>query len=148
MSVVGINSKLGLLSEVPKPPVYLTDSAKVHYKSMAKKLIKVKRLKETYLDALEGYANAKAQWEFASRKIREADQEEYGSGYYQKFKNDIIQNSTWVNQQNRAWKTIVECCKMFGLDPSSEKQLQSVDTDPNQLSAFDELKKALAGGAN
>lgn len=100
---------------------------------MAEKLIKVKRLKEIYLDALEGYANAKAQWEFASRMIREADQDEYGSGYYQKFKNDIIQNSVWVNQQNRAWKTIVECCKMFGLDPASEKSLNVIDPSQGDL---------------
>lgn len=146
MSVVGINEKMGLLSEVPKPPVYLTDSAKSHFKIMAKKLIKLKRLKETYTDALEGYANAKAQWEFASRKIRELDSVQYGSGYFQEFKNNVIQNSVWVNQQNRSWKTIVECCKMFGLDPSSEKNLKT-ETNGNQLDAFEEMKKLLSGGS-
>lgn len=143
MKLLGINDGSDHLSEVPKPPVYLTDSAKEHYKAMAKKLIKHKRLKDIYLDALEAYASAKARWEFACRKIRELDKEEYGSGYFQSFKNGTVtQNSTWVNQQNQAWAIIEKCCKMFGLDPASE---QGLTVDPNQGNLFDDLAKKLKG---
>ncbi|WP_422858785.1 hypothetical protein ACOKFD_15710 [Flagellimonas sp. S174] len=38
MEIVGINKASECLSEVPKPPVYLTDRAKEHYKSMARDL--------------------------------------------------------------------------------------------------------------
>ncbi len=143
MEVVSINQGSDFLSEIPKPPVYLTDSAKVHYKHMAKELIKVKRLKEIHLPALESYASFRAIFEFACRKIREADQNEYGSGYFQTFKNGTVtQNSTWVNQMTAASKRLDEIFRQFGLDPASEKKLKS-EIDPNQTSLFSRFEKSL-----
>lgn len=142
--IKNINGATGYLSQVPEPPKHLTTRAKFWYKKMAKRLITEKRLKEIYLDALEGYADAKAVWEFACNKIREADREEVGSGYIQKFSNNVIQNSQWVNMQNRSWKRIVECCKMFGLDPQSDKVL-GAGQDPAQGDLFEGFKKLKSG---
>jgi P27 family predicted phage terminase small subunit len=141
MEVVGINKANDCLSEVPKPPVYLTDAGKVHYKEMARKLIKIKRLKETYLPALEIYGESMALWEFTCRKIREAENEKPGSGYFQTFSNGVIQNSTWLNQQNTAIKRLLDCFKQFGLDPSADKNLKPAD--PNQMNLFEQLGKKL-----
>lgn len=143
--IKNLNGASGVLSQVPEPPKHLTTRAKYWYKHMAKRLITEGRLKEIYLDALEGYADGKAVWEFACSKIREADLDEYGSGYTQKFSNGVIQNSQWVNMQNRSWKRIVECCKMFGLDPHSEKAL-SANTDPAQGNLFEGFKSLKSGG--
>jgi P27 family predicted phage terminase small subunit len=144
MEIVSINKANDCLSEVPKPPVYLTDSAKEHWKDMARKLIKIQRLKETYLPALEVYAESRALWEFTCRKIRELEKEEPGSGYFQTFSNGVIQNSTWLNQQNAAIKRMFDSFKQFGLDPSSDKNLKPT-SDPNQTSLFDELAKKING---
>jgi len=138
--VININGASGQLSQVPRPPKHLTGRGKYWYKKMAKRLITEGRLKEIYLDALEGYADAKAVWEYASLKIREADQKELGSGYIQKFSNGVIQNSQWINMQNRAWSRMKECFKMFGLDPKSERDLTG-GLDPAQGDLFEGFKK-------
>lgn len=143
MEIVSINKANDSLSEMPKPPVYLTDAAKEHYKDMARKLIKIQRLKDTYLPALEIYAESMALWEFTCRKIREAEKVDPGSGYFQTFSNGVVQNSTWLNQQNTAIKRLLDCFKQFGLDPSSDKNLKPVD--PGQLDLFKEIGKQLKG---
>lgn len=143
MEIVSINKANDCLSEVPKPPVYLTDSAKEHYKDMARKLIKIQRLKETYLPALEVFAESMALWEFTCRKIRELEREEPGTGYFQTFSNGVTQNSTWLNQQNTAIKRMFDSFKQFGLDPSSDKNLKT--GDPNQTSIFDQWAKEIKG---
>lgn len=144
MEIVGINKANDCLSEVPKPPVYLTDAAKSHYKEMARQLIKIQRLKYTYLPALEIYAESMALWEFTCRKIREEDSQDYGSGYYQTFSNNVTQNSTWLNQQNTAIKRLMDCFKQFGLEPSADKNLKT-NIDPNQTDLFEKLNQKLNG---
>lgn len=146
MSVVGINEGSGLLSEVPKPPAYMTNSAKKHYKEFARRLIKIKRLKEVYLPALEIFAESYALWEFTTKKIRDAEKIAPGSGYFVTYKNNVVQNSTWFNQQQVAIKRLNDCFKQFGLEPAADKSLAPAK-DPNQLNFFEELKKKLAQGA-
>ncbi|WP_422861027.1 P27 family phage terminase small subunit [Flagellimonas sp. S174] len=107
-------------------------------------LIKIKRLKGTYLPALEVYAESMALWEFTCRKIREADRNEEGSGYFQTFSNNVTQNSTWLNQQNAAIKRLFDCFKQFGLEPSADKNLKNTG-DSNQTKLFNELANKLKG---
>lgn len=146
MKTVYIGKATNTLTEVPIPPSYLSNWAKKHYKNMAKLLIKNKRLKETFLPALELYAEAMAQFEFACREIKEKNKEAYGTGYIQTFRSGACNITAEISLKNNAEATLLKCFKQFGLDPRSEKELKT-ETDPNQLNAFKELQKALQGGA-
>ena len=145
MEIVGKGNANGNLSQVPKPPVYLSDAAKEHYKLMAKKLIKVERLKETYLSALEIYAEAMSQWEFANRRIREMNKKDLGSGYIQTYSTGATNITTEMSIRDKSIKILFDCFKQFGLDPSSDKGLKQ-EGNPNQLNAFDQLEKLLKSG--
>lgn len=139
--VVHIGKGKDTLSKIPKPPVYLSDSGKIHYKKMAKKLMKLDRLKETFLPALEIYAEAMAQFEFAVREVKKSNTKEYGSGYIQVFKSGASNISTEITLKNNAEATLLKCFKQFGLDPRSEKELK---VETNQLDfGFEELRKSL-----
>lgn len=139
--VVHIGQGKDTLSKLPKPPVYLTDSGKVHYKKMGKYLIKLDRLKESFMPALEIYAEAMAQFEFAIREIKKKNRKDFGTGYIQVFKSGASNISTEITLKNNAEATLLKCFKQFGLDPRSEKELK---VDTNQLAfGFEELKKSL-----
>lgn len=140
--VVHIGKAKDVLSEAPKPPVYLNDKSKEHYKRMAKWLIKQGRLKETYLPALDIYAEAMDQFEFSVRRIKEKNREEVGTGYIQTFKSGASNVTTEVSLKNNAEATLLKCFKQFGLDPRSDKELKAVH-NPNQLSLFEELKTSM-----
>ena len=145
MKTIGINDNLGLLSRVPKPPVYLTEYAKEHYRDMAKKLIKIERLKEVYLPALEVYAESMACWEWALREIKRKNKMAFGSGYIQTYSSGATNITTEMVMMRNAKSDILDCAKIFGLQPDSDKKLKST-TDPNQGNLFDELQKKLNNG--
>lgn len=126
------------LTAVPKPPAYLSPMAKKHYKKMAEKLLELKRLKNIFLDALEIYAEAMAQFEWATREINDKNKEEYGTGYIQVYKSKATNISTELVLRNNAEQTLIKCFKQFGLDPRSEKELKTTE-NPNQTSMFDQF---------
>lgn len=144
MKTVHIGIGKDTLSEVPKPPVYLNDQAKDHYKKMAAVLIKLNRLKESYLPALEIYSEAMAQWEFSNREIRKKNIEEHGSGYLQTYSTGATNITTEMVLRNKAVDMLWDCFKQFGLEPKSDKALKDT-VDPNQTSLFEELQKKLSG---
>jgi phage terminase small subunit len=144
MNVVSIGKGKDTLVKAPKPPVYLTDEAKKHYQFMGNVLAKLDRLKETYLNALEIYAEAMAQFEFSLREIKRSNKEAYGSGYYQTFKTGAQNISVFLTLKRDAEDTLFKCFKIFGLDPKSEKELKGTG-DPGQTSLFEELMKAKNG---
>jgi phage terminase small subunit len=144
IGVVSIGKGKDTLLEVPKPPIYLTDSAKKHYKFMGNVLAKNERLKETYLNALEIYAEAMAQFQFALERIKEKNKKEFGIGYIQTFKTGASNISVELTLKNNAEDTLLKCFKIFGLDPKSDKELKG-SIDPGQTSLFDELMKAKNG---
>jgi phage terminase small subunit len=144
MNVVSIGKGKDTLVKAPKPPVYLTDEAKKHYQYMGSVLAKLDRLKETYLNALEIYAEAMAQFEFSLREIKRSNKEVYGSGYYQTFKTGAQNISVFLTLKRDAEDTLFKCFKIFGLDPKSEKELKGTG-DPGQTSLFEELMKAKNG---
>jgi phage terminase small subunit len=144
MKVVSINVGKDTLFKVPKAPVYLTDEAKKHYLFMGKILAKNERLKETYLNALEIYAEAMAQFEFALREIKRKNKEKFGAGYIQKFNSGAQNISVELTLKNNAEDTLFKCFKIFGLDPKSDKDLKEV-ANPNQTSLFEELMKSKNG---
>jgi phage terminase small subunit len=144
LGVVSIGKGKDTLIEVPKPPVYLTDSAKKHYKFMGNVLAKNERLKETYLNALEIYAEAMAQFQFSLERIKEKNKKEFGTGYIQTFKTGASNISVELTLKNNAEDTLLKCFKIFGLDPKSDKELKGTG-DPGQTSLFDELMKAKNG---
>ena len=137
--VLSINHGKDTLLKCPKPPIYLTDEAKVHYKAMGAILAKNDRLKELYLTALEVYADAMAQWEFAIKEIKKANSEKFGTGYIQKFSSGASNVSVYVTLKDKAEDSLFKCFKQFGLDPKSEKDLKAETTDPNQMSLFEQL---------
>lgn len=144
MNLVHIGKGKDTLSEVPKPPVYLNDQAKEHYKKMGTVLARQGRLKEIYLPALEVYSEAMAQWEFANREIRRKNHEVEGSGYVQTYTTGASNITTEMVLRNKAVDMLWDCFKQFGLDPKSDKALKDT-VDPNQTSLFEELKKRLSG---
>jgi phage terminase small subunit len=144
LKIVSINKNKETLSRVPAAPVYLTDQAKVHYKFMGNVLAKNDRLKQTYLNALEIYAEAMAQFEFALREIKRKNKLQFGDGYIQTYKTGAQNISVELSVKNNAESTLFKCFSIFGLDPKSEKDLKDV-SNPNQTSLFDELMKAKNG---
>ena len=144
LGVVSIGKGKDTLIQVPTPPKYLTDSAKKHYKFMGNVLAKNDRLKEIYLNGLEIYAEAMAQFQFANERIKLKNKEKYGAGYIQTFASGASNISTELSLRNNAADTLFKCFKTFGLDPKSDKELKST-TDPAQGSLFDELMKLKNG---
>ena len=144
MNVVSINKGSDNLLEVPKPPVYLNDDAKKHYREMGKILAKNNRLKEMYLPALELYAESMAQFQFAVSQIRIKNREKVGSGYIQKFGSGAQNISPEVTLKKSAIDDLLKCFKLFGLDPKSDKELKGM-VDPGQTNLFEELLKAKKG---
>lgn len=142
MKTVHIGVAKSTLSTLPKPSSYMSTAAKRHFKAMAKRLISLDRLKETFLPLLEVYAEAMAQYEWAIKEIKFKNAEEYGSGYIQKYKTGATNVSTEVSLKNNAETTILKCCKQFGLDPKSEKELNAEDNS-GQMSLMAEFEKAL-----
>jgi len=141
--VVSINEGKDTLLECPKPPIYLTDSAKKHYKLMGTYLAKRQRLKDIYLTALEVYAESAAQFEWAVREIQRLNKEKIGSGYIQKFTSGAKNISAEVTLKDKSEDSILKCCKIFGLDPKSDKELK--ETNPGQFDLFDQLMKVKNG---
>lgn len=138
MEVLHIGKGKDTLIEVPKAPVYLTDEAKKHYASMGTILAKSELLKEKFLPALEIFAEAMAQWEFSIRGIKKANKEKFGSGYMQRFTSGASNVSVYVTLKDKAEDSILKCCKIFGLDPKSEKDLK---VETGQLNFFEEMMK-------
>lgn len=135
-NVVHIGNGTDLLREVPAAPKYFSKEAAKHWKIMGGILAKTDRLKETYLSALEVYSEAMAQWQFALTEIRTANKEKHGSGYVQKFNSGASNVSVYVTLKDKAEDSILKCCKIFGLDPKSEKELK---TESGQYNLFEEL---------
>ena len=144
LGVVSINKGKDTLLKAPKPPMYLTDEAKKHYLFMGNILAKNDRLKETYLNALEIYAEAMAQFEFSLREIKRKNKDKFGTGYIQTFKTGAKNISVELTVKNNAEDTLLKCFKLFGLDPKSEKDLKDV-SNPNQTSLFEELMRSKNG---
>ena len=144
MNIVSIGKGKETLLACPKPPTYLTNEAKKHFVFMGNILAKNDRLKETYLNALEIYAEAMAQFEFALKQIKVKNKREFGDGYIQTFKTGAQNISVELTIKNDAADTLFKCFKIFGLDPKSEKELKAT-TDPNQGNLFEEFMKTKNG---
>ncbi len=142
MQVVGRDKGTDLLSKVPTPPKHLCEMAKKGYKEMGNLLAQAQRLKKYYLGTLEIYADAYAQWMWAVAEIKRKNAIEPGSGYVQVFKSNASNITAEMTVKKEAVSQMLQCCKLFGLDPKSEKELKSIG-DPNQGSLFDEFNKAL-----
>ena len=138
-----INEGKETLLKCPAPPVYLTDEAKRHYKKMGALLATRERLKETYLSALEIYAEAMAQWEFSVKSIKLKNKDKYGTGYIQKYTSGAQNVSVEITLKDKAEDSILKCCKLFGLDPKSDKELK--DTNAGQFNMFEEIMKVKNG---
>lgn len=132
--------KIEHLTKVPDPPGYLSAAAKKHYKTMGEKLIEINRLKNVYLNALEIFAEAMAQFEFATKQIHAKNREEFGTGYIQTYRTKATNISTEVVLRNDAAATLLKCFKQFGMDPRSERELKGVE-NAGQLDIFTEFFK-------
>jgi len=130
--------KAEYLNCIPDAPNFLSQNAKKHYKLMAEKLIDVNRLKIVYLDALTIFAEAMAQFEWATKEINRKNKEDFGTGYMQTYKSKATNISTEVVLRNDAEATLFKCFKQFGLDPKSDQDLKN-NIDPNQTSLFDQF---------
>lgn len=127
----------GICRVIPDAPAYLSSSAKKHYKQMAEILIEKEILKDTFLNALEVFAEAMAQFEWATREINNKNKDDYGTGYIQTYRSKATNISTELVLRNNAESTLFKCFKQFGLDPRSDKELLGIQTDPNQGDLFE-----------
>lgn len=137
MEIVHKGRGSDLISVAPKPPTYLSSKAKKHYYNLAKILIAAGVLKERHLPTLEILADSKAQYEFALREINRKNKEKRGTGFIQTFKSNASQISAEITLKEKAVKSMIQCIRLFGLDPKSEKELNQEPA--NQLDLLKEL---------
>lgn len=140
-NVVHIGTGKDTLSAVPSPPTYLSSEAKKHFKLMGQKLATKERLKDIFINALEIYAEAMAQFEFATKAINRKNKLSFGEGYIQTYKTGATNISTELVLRNDAASTLLKCFKQFGLDPKSEKDLNAA-VESGQMDLFNEYLKA------
>ena len=112
-----------LIKKAPKAPAYFNALTKKHFEDLAAILIKAEILKEKHLPTLEILAQNRAQHEFALSEIDRKNNEMYGSGYVQTFKTGATNVTAEVTLKEKAEKAMLQCLKLFGLDPKSEKDL-------------------------
>lgn len=141
-NVVHIGAGKDTLAKLPTAPKYLSEEAVIHWKKMGRYLIKVDRLKETYLAALEIYANAAAQYQWATEEINRKNGQKPGSGFMQTFASQATNISTEITLRNNAEKILFQCFKQFGLDPKSDKELKGTPAGNGQLDLFKQFLSA------
>jgi P27 family predicted phage terminase small subunit len=142
LSIAGKGTGSDLLLALPKAPTHMSKDAQKGYKMMGDLLITAKRLKSIFLPTLEVFADAYAQWQWVLTEINRKNRHEPGSGYIQTFPNGTSNVSPEMTLKRMAVAQMLECCKLFGLDPKSDKELKAVG-DPNQKNLFDELRAAI-----
>lgn len=140
--VLPLNGGSDILSELPKPSVYLNASAKKHFQNFGKTLIAAKQLKSIHIPALEILAENYAQWEWAVRSIKDKNKDKSDEGYIQRFKSGAENVSVYVTLKRDAEKQIMQSIKQFGLDPRSEKELKT-DHNTGQLELFEGLMSSM-----
>jgi P27 family predicted phage terminase small subunit len=140
MNVVSITKGTDSLLKVPAAPVYLSTFGKKHYLKMGNILAKNQLLKDKFLPALEVYAEAMSQWQFAVSEIKKKNAKKLGEGYIQTYKSGAKNVSVEVTLRNDAEASLLKCFKIFGLDPKSEKELKGIG-NPGQMDLFEELMK-------
>jgi len=142
LSIAGKGTGSDLLLTVNNAPTHLSAEAKKEFKRMGNLLAQAQRLKAYHLGTLEIWADAYAQWQWAVTKISEKNKKEMGTGFIQTFKNNTSNISPEMTVKKDAVNTMFQCCKLFGLDPKSEKDLKAID-NPNQGKLFEDFAKAL-----
>jgi phage terminase small subunit len=140
MNVVHIGEGKQTLSLVPKPPMYLSAAAKKYYLAMGKMLAKNERLKDIYLPALEIFASAMDQFEYASKAINLKNKEAAGTGFIQVYKTGATNITTEIVLRNNASDILFKCFKQFGLDPKSESELKGL-AETGQFDLFEQYLK-------
>jgi len=142
LSIAGKGNGTDLLLKAPKAPAHLDTAAQEGYKWMGNLLAQAQRLKPYYLPTLEIFADAYAQWQFALTVIKLKNANDFGAGYIQKFPNGTSNISPEMTVKKMAVEQMLQCCKLFGLDPKSDKELKDTG-NANQTSLLDELFKKL-----
>lgn len=142
LSIAGKGTGSDLLLKIEKVPIHLSTDAKKEFKRMGNLLAQAQRLKAYHLGTLEIWADAYAQWQWAIEAIKVKNAKKPGSGFVQKFAGGASNITGEMSVKKDAVNTMFQCCKLFGLDPKSDKDLKAVD--PNQGNLFDELRKAIS----
>lgn len=138
MKVVGKGNGTDVLAELPAAPKYFSREQKKHWLESGQILVRAGLMKEKFVAALELFAVAKAQFEWAIIEINKKNKIDPGKGYIQTYKTGATNITTEMVVRNDAQDNMIKCLKMFGLDPKSEKDLKST-TDPNQTTLFEQL---------
>jgi phage terminase small subunit len=137
---VSLSKGSDYIKELPSASTFLGSRAKHHYKRMGKILIASECLKTVHLPSLEVLSENLEQWEWAIREIRSKNKKVPGSGYIQKYNSGAKNISVELTVKRDAEKAIMQCFKLFGLDPKSEKELKGM-VDGNQGDLFDGFAK-------
>ena len=140
MEVVSISKGSEFIKELPSPSTFLGSRAKHHFKRIGKLLISSERLKSIHIPTLEVLCENMEQWEWSIKEIRKKNKKKYGSGYIQKYTSGAQNISVELTIKRDAEKSMMQCFKLFGLDPKSDKELKGM-VDPNQGDLFEGFER-------
>lgn len=128
------------LVEIPKPPSFLMDLAKKHWKEQAEILQRAGLLTEVDLDAFAAMCNSYATWVDAQRQLKK-------TGMLVRGPSGHPVMSPYISISEKALNRLLQYQKEFGLTPSSRTrvQLDSGDGEEDEFSEF--LKKGEQGAA-
>ena len=105
-----------LISEVPKPEVWLENKAKKYFKNICQMLIDKKMLNNANVQLVLIMAQEFATYEKATRELKK--------GYINSIgKNGYEVPSPWVSIRNQAQKNYRDITSLFGLDPLSSQKI-------------------------
>jgi P27 family predicted phage terminase small subunit len=109
--------EFALITEVPKPEVWLDAKAKKYFKSTCELLIRKHLLNEANVPLVLLMAQEFSTYETACREL--TDKKDYvkitSTGYEQP--------SPWISIRNQAHKNYISIASLFGLDPLSAQKI-------------------------
>tara|TARA_R110000772_G_scaffold153261_1_gene264227 strand:+ start:737 stop:1207 length:471 start_codon:yes stop_codon:yes gene_type:complete len=120
--------KSEFITDLPKAPPWFVREQISAFKKYGEILITASILKSRHIPTLEILAVNIALWITANKAINDANKTEPLSGYIQTFKTTAQNISPLVTLKEKAEKQIFTCLRKFGLDPKSEKDLESGST--------------------
>ena len=121
-----------LITEVPKPEVWMSTKAKSYFKIQCEMLIRHKLLDVGNVQLVALMSEEWSLYEKACRKLkREGEVFTTPKGYQQQ--------SPWISIRNQAQKNYRDIASLFGLDPISAQKVGP--PDQGEKDPFDEMQK-------
>jgi P27 family predicted phage terminase small subunit len=131
-----------LITEVPKPEVWLTNKAKKYFKNMCELLISKKLLNVANVQLVVIMAEEFATYEEATRELKSSPakgEQKKKDGKVFKTDKGYQASSPWISIRNQAQKNYRDIAALFGLDPLSCQKIGA--TSKGDEDEFDKMQK-------